>query len=52
MYENDNKFMVGIIDLFKGENYCRGQWLQYMIMTIGPRRAKAELKAKVFWEDE
>ena len=50
LYDNNSKLLMGLVDMFKGENYCRSQWLEYKIKEVGRYKANRELKLRLFWE--
>ena len=48
-FDNNNSFMIDLIDAFKGTGHCEREWVKYQLETKDPKTVHDELVIKKYW---
>ena len=48
-FNNNNSFLIDLIDTFKGTGHCEREWVKYQLKTKDHKSVKDELTAKKYW---
>lgn len=49
VFENNNFFLIDLIDVFKGSGHCQKEWVKYQEETKDKDTVEKELRQKKYW---